>query len=152
MTEPRTQTLPRRLPEVRIPVDRTFVVASAMASQDFQDVHHDPDLARERGAPDIFLNILTSTGLVERLVTDWAGPAVTVNRLQIRLGMPCHPGDELVLTGEVSDEDSDQVVVQVRGTHERGVHVSGSVTVALPEGTTLATLNDGRPAIEERSR
>ena len=33
------------------------------------------DLAHQKGSKDIFVNILTDTGLVERFVTDWAGPS-----------------------------------------------------------------------------
>ena len=51
----------------------TLVVSTALATRDFQDVHHDPELARQRGSKDIFLNILTTTGLVQRYVGDWAG-------------------------------------------------------------------------------
>ena len=49
-------------------------MATAIASRDYQDVHHDPGLAVERGSPDIFMNILTTNGFVGRFVTDWAGP------------------------------------------------------------------------------
>jgi hypothetical protein len=51
-----------------------LIVAAAIASRDYQDVHHDRDAAIRRGTPDIFTNILTSSGLVARYVTDWAGP------------------------------------------------------------------------------
>ena len=64
------------LPELAIPLTRTLIVATAMARRDYQDVHHDPELARERGSKDIFMNILTTNGLVGRFVTDWAGPYV----------------------------------------------------------------------------
>ena len=66
------------LPELVIDVTPTFVVASAIATRDFQDVHHDRDRAVARGSRDIFLNILTTTGLVQRYVTDWAGPQALV--------------------------------------------------------------------------
>ncbi|WP_433873685.1 MaoC/PaaZ C-terminal domain-containing protein [Saccharopolyspora sp. CA-218241] len=111
-----------------------MVVATAIASRDYQDVHHDPELARRSGAPDVFLNILTTNGLVERFVTSWAGAQAVVRAIRIRLGAPVHPGDELVLTGEVSAVDGRRVEVAVRGEHARGVHVSGAVVVALPEG------------------
>ena len=38
------------------------------------------------GSKDIFLNILTTTGLVQRYVTDWAGPEALVRAVSIRLG------------------------------------------------------------------
>lgn len=123
------------LPELAIPVTRTLIVATALASRDFQDVHHDPELARERGSKDIFMNILTSNGLVDRYVTGWAGPAAVVKAIRIRLGAPNHPGDTMVLTGTVTGKsDTDRhVEIAVRGTNSVGAHVTGSVSVQLPE-------------------
>ncbi|MFF1923130.1 MaoC family dehydratase [Streptomyces sp. NPDC058221] len=122
------------LPELPIPVTRTLIVATALASRDYQDVHHDPELARERGSKDIFMNILTSNGLVDRYVTGWAGPACVVKAIRIRLGVPNHPGDTMVLTGTVTAKsDADRrVEITVRGANSLGAHVTGSVSVQLP--------------------
>ena len=89
------------LPELVIDVTPTFVIAAAVATRDFQDVHHDRDRAVERGGKDIFINILTTTGLVQRYVTDWAGPNAMVRQVAIRLGVPCYAGDKLTLSGQV---------------------------------------------------
>ncbi len=63
-------------------------MSSALATRDFQDVHHDRDLAQQKGSKDIFVNILTDTGLVQRYVTDWAGPRAVVKSISLRLGVP----------------------------------------------------------------
>jgi acyl dehydratase len=126
-------TVGETLPELAIPVTRTLVVATAIASRDYQDVHHDPELAHERGSKDIFMNILTSNGLVDRYVTEWAGPAAVVRKIKIRLGAPNYPGDTMVLTGSVTAVDGDRVEVSVRGDNSLGAHVSGTVVVQLPE-------------------
>ncbi|OXM43469.1 MaoC family dehydratase [Amycolatopsis alba] len=118
-----------RLPPLEIPVTRTMIVAAAIASRDYQDVHHDPDLAIERGSPDVFMNILTTNGLVDRFVTAWAGPSARVKRVKIRLGAPNHPGDTMVLTGTVSAVDGSRVEVEVRGENGLGTHVSGTVEI-----------------------
>ncbi|MEU5837562.1 MaoC family dehydratase [Streptomyces diacarni] len=122
------------LPDLPIPVTRTLIVATALASRDYQDVHHDPDLARERGSRDIFMNILTSNGLVDRYVTEWAGPAAVVEAIRIRLGVPNHPGDTMVLTGAVTakTDEGRRVEIAVRGTNSLGAHVTGTVAVRLP--------------------
>ena len=39
------------LPPLEIPITRTLIVAGAIASRDYQDVHHDAELARGRRAP-----------------------------------------------------------------------------------------------------
>lgn len=118
------------LPPLEIPLTRSLIVATAIASRDYQDVHHDPALARERGSQDIFMNILTTNGLVERFVTSWAGPTAVVKRIKIRLGAPNYPGDTMTLTGSVSAVDGDRVTVDVLGTNSLGTHVSGSVVIS----------------------
>ena len=120
-----------QLPPLEIPLTRTMIVATAIASRDYQDVHHDPQLAQERGSKDVFMNILTTNGLVDRFVTSWAGPAAVVKRVRIRLGAPNYPGDTMTLTGTVSAVEGPRVSVDVRGENSLGVHVSGTVEVEV---------------------
>lgn len=127
------------LPPLEIPITTTLIVSTAIASRDYQDVHHDRDLAQQRGAPDIFMNILTSNGLVGRFVTDWAGPGAELCRVNIRLGVPNHPGDCMTLTGRVTAcaaEDGRDgrglVDLDVRGANRLGDHVTGNVRLRLP--------------------
>lgn len=120
------------LPELRVDVTPTFVVSTAIATRDFQDVHHDQDAAVARGSKDIFLNILTDTGLVQRFVTDWAGPKALVRNISIRLGVPCYAGDTLVFSGRVHAVDDGEAVVEVVGRCGLGDHLTGTVRVVLP--------------------
>jgi len=126
-----------QLPSWELPVTPTLIVSTAIATRDFQDVHHDRDLAVERGSKDIFLNILTTTGLVQRYVTDQVGHDVLVRNIAIRLGAPAYPYDTLTFTGSVSQEvETDgerRYVVDVRGSNSLGDHVTGKVTVARVE-------------------
>ena len=119
------------LPTLVIPLTRTLIVATAIASRDYQDVHHDPGLAQERGSPDIFMNILSTNGFVGRFITDWAGPDAILKSVNIRLGAPNHPGDTMTMTGRVTKKDDGLVEVAVRGANGLGDHVSGTVTVEL---------------------
>jgi len=118
------------LPDRVIDVTPTFVISSALATRDFQDVHHDRDRAVARGAKDIFLNILTTTGLVQRYVCDWAGPDAVVRAISIRLGVPCHAGDTLTLTGQVTEDGGPEQVIAVVGRCRLGDHVTGTVRIA----------------------
>ncbi|NIJ12902.1 acyl dehydratase [Saccharomonospora amisosensis] len=124
------------LPALAIPLSRTLIVATAIASRDYQDVHHDPELARERGSKDIFMNILTTNGLVSRFVTDWAGPEATVRAIKIRLGAPNYPGETMTLTGEVTGKDAGSVEISVRGENSLGTHVKGTVSVFFAKEVT----------------
>jgi acyl dehydratase len=121
------------LPELALPITATVIVSGAIASRDYQDVHHDRDLAVERGSKDIFMNILTTNGYVGRFVTDWAGPEALLRKVDIRLGAPNYPGDTMTLSGRVSEKEEDgTVTVEVVGRNGLGDHVTGTVALALP--------------------
>ena len=99
-------------------------------------MHHDKKAAQAAGMQDVFMNILTTNGLVSRFVTDWAGPDARVTHLSVKLGTPNLPGDTMTLTGAVSEKDdaAEAVVVDVTGKNAWGNHVTGSVTVVLAAG------------------
>ncbi|MGW0736354.1 MaoC family dehydratase [Streptomyces sp. NPDC002851] len=121
------------LPPLDIPITRTLIVAGAVASRDFQDVHHDAELAKAKGSPDIFMNILTTNGLVGRYVTDHFGPDAVLRKVAIRLGAPNYPGDTMVLTGTVTSVEGGTAQVRITGSNGIGTHVTGTVTVVTPE-------------------
>jgi acyl dehydratase len=124
------------LPPLDVPLTPTLIIATAIASRDYQDVHHDVELAKQRGAKGIFMNILSTNGLVGRYVSDWAGPEAIFKRVNIRLGAPNYPGDTMVLTGRVKEKTVEAgqgiVDVEVRGRNGLGEHVTGTVRLALP--------------------
>jgi hypothetical protein len=120
------------LPTLEVPLTRTLIVATAIASRDYQDVHHDPGLAQERGSKDVFMNILSTNGFVGRFVTDWAGPDAVLRAVKIRLGAPNYPGDTMVMTGTVAQKNGNLVEVALRGANSLGDHVTGTVTMELP--------------------
>ncbi len=129
------------LPELEVPLTRTLIVSTALASRDYQDVHHDAQLAVERGSKDIFMNILSTNGLVGRYVTDWAGPGAVLTDVNIRLGAPNYPDDAMTLSGsvtakgdEVDAEGRGSVEVTLRGANGLGDHVTGTVRLLLPSG------------------
>ena len=119
------------LPPLEIPLTRSLIVATAIASRDYQDVHHDPGLAVQKGSKDIFMNILSTNGFVGRYVTDWAGPDAIIRGVSIRLGVPNYPGDSMTMTGSVTAKADGVVDVSVRGANGLGDHVTGRVSVEL---------------------
>jgi hypothetical protein len=124
------------LPELMIEITPTFVISTAIATRDFQDVHHDRDRAVERGSKDIFLNILTDTGLVQRFITQWAGHQSIVREISIRLGVPCYAGDTLTFTGYVAERTpgrcGDRCRVKVTGRCSLGDHIIATALLDVP--------------------
>ncbi len=125
------------LPPFALPVTSTVIVAGAIASRDFMPAHHDSEYARGQGAPDMFMNILTTNGYVSRFVTDWAGPEAMVRKIAIRLGGPAIPGQPLRFSGEVlsADDEGDERLIQVsvRAANDLGDHATGTVLISLPQ-------------------
>ena len=124
-----------QLPTLTIDVSATVIVAGAIATRDFMPVHHDRAYANAQGAPDIFMNILSSNAYCGRFLTDWAGREAMIKRLAIRLGVPVHPGSKLVFTGHVTavSEGADGPLVDVdfRATNDLGDHLTGTATLSL---------------------
>jgi acyl dehydratase len=111
-------------------------VAGAIATRDFMPVHHDRAYAASQGAPDIFMNIISTNGFCSRYLTDWAGSDAVVKRLAIRLGVPAHPGSTLTFTGSVLAVErrgyEQFVEIQFRAANELGDHATGTATLTLP--------------------
>lgn len=124
------------LPVFDLDVTSTVIVAGAIASRDFMPVHHDPEYARAQGAPDMFMNILTTNGYVARYVTDWAGPEARLRRMDIRLGGPCVPGKVLRFSGHVSSDEvverERRLTVALAAVNDFGPHATGQVDLSLP--------------------
>jgi len=129
-------TVGDELATFELAVTSTVIVAGAIASRDFMPAHHDAEFARSQGAPDLFMNILTTNGYVSRFITDWAGPEAMIRKIAIRLGAPAVPGQPLRFSGQVSkaSHEGDECVfeVAVRAANELGDHLTGSVIVSLP--------------------
>ena len=127
---------PAELPAMVVDVSATFVVASALATRDFTPVHHDRDLAIANGSQDIFVNILTDTGLVQRFVSQWAGPQALLRETRLRLGVPCYAGDTLAFSGQVAEHsvlpDADRYEVKVTGRCSLGDHIIATAVVDVP--------------------
>lgn len=126
------------LPDHTIELTPTLIISTAIASRDYQDVHHDVDLAKKRGTKNIFMNILSTNGIVQAYVNEWAGPEAFMKGIQIKLGAPNYAGDAMTLSGRVtatSEDGGDRGVVDVEviGKNSIGNHVTATVRVALPK-------------------
>jgi hypothetical protein len=120
-----------KLPELKLYGDPTFIVSTAIATRDYQDVHHDRDKAQAKGSKDIFVNILTDTGLVQRYVTDWAGPNAIIRSISLRLGVPWYAYDTVTFRGEVAVVEDGLITLKVVGSNSLGDHVIATSTLTI---------------------
>jgi hypothetical protein len=120
-----------KLPELSLYGDPTFIVSTAIATRDYQDVHHDRDKAQAKGSKDIFVNILTDTGLVQRYITDWAGPNAIIKSIALRLGVPWYAYDTITFKGEVTAVDDGLITLKVVGSNSLGDHVIATATLTI---------------------
>ena len=126
-----------KLPAKEIPITSSLIVGGALVSRDFTTVHHDKKAAQKAGLPDIFMNILTSNGLMSSYITNWAGPDSTTKKIDLKLGAPNLPGFIMTITGEVKAKDEALGTIEVDVTGENnvwGMHMQGTVQVQLPKG------------------
>lgn len=127
------------LPELAIPINHRLVVGGAIATQDFIPVHHNAPAAQAAAMPDIFMNILTTSGLCSRYLSDWAGPASRLKKLKFNLMAPNLPGDCMTMQGQVksiekpadNSDDKPTVEIDFAGKNGLGFHVTGSAKIAL---------------------
>lgn len=115
-------------------VDTTLVVLGAIsAARDFYPVHHDKDAAIAAGAPDVFLNILTTNGLMASFVTNWCGPDWDLTEISLRLLIPAFPGQKLTTTGAVArkyEEAGQQMLdIEFGAETDYGPHCKGKATL-----------------------
>ncbi|RLQ23224.1 acyl dehydratase [Seongchinamella sediminis] len=125
-----------QLPPLEINVSTGLVVGGALATRDFEPVHHDKSAAQATGLPDVFMNILTSQGLMSRFVTDWSGPEAVIKKLDLKLGAPNVPGMVMTITGAVTEKDDGEGMITISVLGENniwGMHMQGTVQLALPQ-------------------
>ena len=122
------------LPKLAIPITVQLIAGGAIATRDYFPGHHDLEAARALGSPHIFMNILTTSGLVQRFVEQWAGPSCEFKSVKIKLGTPNYPGDIMTFSGEVSalDAATRTVELTLKGVNGLGPHASGTVRLRLP--------------------
>ncbi len=140
MTSPKTPLPIERievgaaLPPLAIAITVPLIAGGAIATRDYFPGHHDLEAARALGSPHIFMNILTTSGLVQRFVEEWIGPGAEFKSVKIKLGAPNYPGDTMTFSGEVSavDAAARSVEVSLRGRNSMGSHVTGTVRLHLP--------------------
>lgn len=122
------------LPALSVPLTATLITATAIATRDYENVHHDLEATRQMGSPHIFMNILTTNGFCQRFIEEAFGPECVFKDLKIKLGAPNYVGDTMKLTGSITSVNAAEKTVEIslKGSNSMGSHVTGTATVALP--------------------
>lgn len=122
-----------RLPDLEVEVTGSTVVTGALASSDYEAIHHDRHAALAAGLPDIIMNTPTYNGWIGRYLTDWAGPRALLSRIQFKMGVPTCPNSTMTIAGYVlqtySSQGQDLVDVDIKIKSDMGYAVTGSATL-----------------------
>jgi len=114
---------------VHVPVTATQIIAGTLATRDFYPVHHDRAFARAHGNADIVMNILTTNGLLARVVGEWTGRGAGCVGWSRTLRAPASPGEVLRISGRVETAVEKEVVVSARAETGAVVHAEAVATV-----------------------
>jgi acyl dehydratase len=99
--------------ELKVTPDKYLPHRYAGASGDFNPIHIDVDFAKSVGLPQNILHGLYSMAQVARACTNAAGgDPRSLKRLSVQFRGLGLPEQEIVVLGEVVDEDGDRVTVK----------------------------------------
>jgi acyl dehydratase len=118
-------------------LDLTEMVLQVSGSQDWNRVHHDLDYARDSGLPGIFYNTGWTTGMLGRVLTDWAGRSGWVEKLSFQMRGMNFSGATVRAYGKVAAKrmDGGRALVDVDiflENDQAGVTSPGKASVRLP--------------------
>jgi acyl dehydratase len=123
------------LPSVADEITARRVVQNPGATGDYFPGHWDPDYACRQGQRAIYANSLHIFGLLDRAVTEWAGPASFLMRRNVRLVSSMYAGDTVTVTGVVTGKREDGngrvVDVDLQLSNSDGVIATARSTVRL---------------------
>ena len=123
------------LAEWQLPITHRLIVGGALATQDFIPVHHNAPAARAAGMPDIFMNILTTSGLVCTYLNACAGEGGFIRSLKFSLMAPNVPGDVMTLQGQIQELTKADGVTEANivfaGKNGLGMHTQGSALIEI---------------------
>ena len=130
-------TVGEELPGFSVALDATAMVLQVSGSQDWNLVHHDTAFAQESGMPGIFYNTGWTTGMLGRLLTDWAGRSGWVEKLSFQMRGMNSSGAVVRAHAKVTGkrQENHKALVELDlflQNDQVGVTTPGKATVRLP--------------------
>ena len=130
------------LPGFAIDYNPTQVVLSVSGSQDYNVAHHDVEIVRHDGRPDVFAMNSFLLSLCTRVVTDWCGNEGWLKKFRMEIRRMNLVGEILTFKGKVTgkrvDDDGQHLTeLDVWCENPRdGVSVPCRAEVILPSKVT----------------
>jgi len=130
------------IPPVEFPLTVYRLVVEAGANRDFNAIHHNSEVARASGAPEMYANTGFLLGMWERAIREFAGLEGSVRRITgFRMRRFNVVGQTVVVRGRVlskrREDDASLVELELWSEVDGEVTVGpGTVTVVLPEQTS----------------
>ena len=123
------------IPAVAFPLTVYRLVMAAGANRDLNSIHHNSEVAKASGAPEIYANTFMLLGMWERAVRDYIGLDGTIEAIRgFRMKAFNTVGDTTHVRGRVASADAGTVQLQVWCENSTGVTVGpGTVVVTLPQ-------------------
>ena len=126
------------LPSFSMKLGWTTMARAVSGSQDFYEVHHDPDFAKSSGHSGIFYCTRWTRAILFRLLTDWIGIDGWVKKFEFQLRRMNMNGDTMQVRGKVLGKREvlggpNEIDLEIWIENEReGITTPGGAVVQLP--------------------
>ena len=127
-----------KLPEIQYgPITTEMIVRFVCASNNFQPIHYDKDIARKEDHPNVVVHGPLKLALFERLIIEWMGKSGILKKITASYSRPNYAGDTLTITGKILHtflESGEGFVKCEVWSKDQGARVNtkGSALVVLP--------------------
>ena len=119
--------------EVALTVQR--MIMECGVNRDWTPIHHDREVARAQGAPDMFVNTLFLQAMYEATAREWAGLDARLRKLKFKMKTFNCVGDVLSGMGRVASKEvvdgTPTVNLEMWTQSDRGVTTFGEVVLEL---------------------
>ena len=120
------------LPQITIPITLQRLVMEASANYDLSLMHHDKRAAKSVGASDAFANTFFLMGMYERLLREWAGPTMRINRIGNMRMMSFNVVDDVVVfLGKVREIDGNSITIDMQSAVGERITSSSFAVISL---------------------
>jgi acyl dehydratase len=120
------------LPKITIPITLQRLVMEASANYDLSLMHHDKRAAKSVGASDAFANTFFLMGMYERLLREWAGPTMRINRIGNMRMMSFNVVDDVVVfSGKVREIDGNSITIDMQSAVGERITSSAFAVISL---------------------